>query len=133
VRQPRFAKFPAVGLGAIEHGTTDHLLRDGAGALHNAAAAQVGHHRGRNAAQIDAVVFVKAAILRGQHGLNHRLRHLLEHHRHPVFFVERGNDAILRVVDDRRLGAVVEGEPGRQLIHFLLDLPDAVEGEAHPD
>ena len=68
VREPGFADLAAVGLRAIEERAAHELLRDGAAALDDAATAEVGDHRPEDAAAVNAVVVVEAAILGGQHG-----------------------------------------------------------------
>ena len=131
MREPGFAEFPVVGPRSIEHVGANKLLRDRAGALDDAAAPEVRDHRGADTPQIDAVMLVETPILGGQHSRLKRLRHFLEYHRNPVLLVERGDDAALRVVDERRLRAIFERQPVLDLVDFLLDLVDAEQHERH--
>src|SRR5688500_2490384 len=101
VRQPGLADLAGVGLRAIEEGAADELLGDGAAALDDSPAAEVGDHGTEDAAAINAVVLIEAAILGGDHGGHQRVRHLLERHRYAVLLVERRDESVFGIVDQR--------------------------------
>ena len=71
------------GLILVEKHHPSQLLGDGAGALLDRAALQVGDHSPADANDIHAVVLVEAAILRGDEGLLHQLWHLANGHLLP--------------------------------------------------
>jgi hypothetical protein len=76
------------------------------------------------------MVFVEAAVLGGQHGRHQRRRHLFERHRDAVLLVERRDESILGVVDQRRLRAWVECESPGNRVDVLFDLPDRIHRDA---
>jgi hypothetical protein len=87
-------------------------------------------------------VLVEALVFSGQHGVDQRLRHLLQRDRHAVLAVEGGDQPIFRIVDECGLRARVDGEALGHGVDVPFDLPDLIQDNAggerqrnhqHPD
>ncbi len=97
------------------------LLGDGRAALDLVAGDQVAPGGPDGALDIDAGVVVEARVLDGDHRVAEMFRHLSERDQRPVDrAVERGQEHIVAVVDERRLD---RGERFRQID------PDVREGQ----
>ena len=100
--------------GEEEH--LGELLRDGAAALHDAAAPEVLIHGARDTHGIDAEVGVEACVLGGNHGLLEGRRHLGERDEDAALDVELGDLLVVFVVDlgaHARLEALQLGDGGQ--------------------
>ena len=72
-----------------------HLHGDGGAAAVAEAVAQVRQHGAAGAHEVDAVVFVEAAVLDGQQGLLHHFRHLGDGHEVAVLLAEFADQHIV--------------------------------------
>ena len=72
--QPRFAELALPRARSIQEGVAHVLLRDGARALRDAAATQVGHRCSGDAPQVDAVVIEETPILGRDDGADAAVR-----------------------------------------------------------
>ena len=79
-----------------------------------------------DAPAIDAVMVVEAAVFGRRDGVDQLVRHLFERDRKTMLAVERGDEAILRVVDQRGLRPWVEREARGHGVDVLFDVPDRI-------
>ena len=113
---------------------TRELLRDRAAALRGAPVPDVGHRRGADADEIEAVVIVEPLILDGDERLDEMRGNFGERHVDPLFLEDGEGELILGVEDRRRLIHVAhlrDGVADREAPCASRDRPDRADDRQH--
>ncbi len=131
----QFLNLAPVGLVGREEALACELLRDRAAALRQAAAPDVGQHRGADPHGVEAVVIVEALVFDRENGRLQVRRDLRERDIDALFLEDRECELVVAIENRRRLVHLAQTPQGVDVRKTAAqrDKKPPTDGQRHQD